>query len=446
MENVVTLINEKKLILPGEIIGVAVSGGQDSMALLHKLKSLSEQMDFEVVAIHVDHCIRENSEKDAEFVSAYCKENGIRAYKFKVDAVKLSKDKSLSIEMGAREARYGVFDALLAKGVIDKIALAHHKSDQAETILMHLFRGTGVSGMKGMEVMRNGVYIRPLLNTEKAAISSYVFSNDIPYVEDETNTDDTYQRNFLRNRIFSQVVKVWPNAINSLINFANDCVEDDEFIKKQIFFDAVILEGKTVRIPTSYFSYPSPIVSRMLFKAFADIKVTYNIERVHINLIKNLAQKGENGKKLDLPMNVTVHKEYDYITLTNKEKEKITLRQEFKCGEFEVAGFGSVKIKRISPEKFEKGENVLILDPKLVPKGAIWRFREDGDMFEKFGGGTKKLKSYLADKKIPQRLRNILPVLAYEGEVYAIAGVEISEAVRVEEGVKTAYQITVTKN
>lgn len=443
MESVLTLIKQKNMIKPGEIVGVAVSGGQDSMALLHILNNLSKEQDFEVVAVHVDHCIRENSEKDAEFVSDYCKKNGIRVYKFKVDAVKLSNEKKLSIEMGAREARYGVFDALINKGVVDKIAIAHHKNDQAETILMHLFRGSGVSGVKGMDYVRDGVYIRPLLNTSKEQIEKYVYENDIPYVEDETNQDDSYQRNYLRNRIIPQIVKVWPNAVNSIINFANDCARDDDYIKSQIVYDAVIKQEKTIKIPTTYFLYPEAVVSRILFRALNDIQVKQNIERVHIDLIKNLATNGENGKKIDLPMEIVVYKEYDYITITNKHKEKPVLSVGFKCGQFKVENFGIVKIKRINPENFEKKPGVLMLDPKRVPKGARWRFREDGDMFEKFGGGTKKLKSYLADKKIPQRIRNFLPVLAYESEIYAIAGVEISEAVRVEEGTKIAYQISV---
>ena len=445
MENIKNLIEKAKLISSGDVIGVAVSGGEDSMALLHYLKDIAYDLDAEIVAIHVDHCIRENSSDDADFVVSHCKENGIRVYKFRVDAVKIANDKGISIEMGAREARYGVFDALIQKGVVTKIALAHHRSDQAETILMHLFRGSGLAGMKGMEAMRDGVYIRPMLNTEKQAIKQYIFSNDIPYVEDETNKDDTYQRNFIRNRIIPQISKLWPNAVQSIINFSKDCVDADNYIQSQLYMDALMVEDKSVKIPASYFLYANALVSRMLFKALNQIGVKVDIERKHIEMIKNLALYGENGKKLDLPNDLVVHKEYEYITIVNNFKEKPKLNLPLKCGEFEVEGFGRVKIKRINPQEFKKEPNTIMLDPKKVPKGALWRFREDGDVFEKYGGGTKKLKSYLADKKIPQRLRNILPVLAYESEIYAIAGVEISEAVRVEENVKTAYLISVIK-
>ena len=445
MENIKQTIEKSKLIVAGDVVGVAVSGGEDSMALLHYLKDLAYDLDAEIVAIHVDHCIRENSSSDAEFVVSHCKQNGIRAYKFRVDAVKIARDKGISIEMGAREARYGVFDALIQKGVVNKIALAHHKSDQAETILLHLFRGSGLAGMKGMETIRDGVYIRPMLNTDKQAIKNYVFENDIPYVEDETNKDDTYQRNYIRNRILPQISKIWPNAVQSIINFSKDCVDADSYIQSQLYMDALMVEDKSVKIPASYFLYANALVSRMIFKALSLIGVNADVERKHIEMIKNLALYGENGKKLDLPNDLIVFKEYEYITIVNNYKEKPKLNLPFKCGEFYVEGFGKVKIKRIDPKEFKKEPNSIMIDAKQLPKGAAWRFREDGDVFEKYGGGTKKLKSYLADKKIPQRLRNILPVLAYESEIYAIAGVEISEAVRVEENVKTAYLITVVK-
>ena len=123
-------IFENKLFKSGEIIGVGCSGGSDSLALLHYLANNQEKFDIEVVAIHVDHEIRENSYIDADFVKEKAREWGIRFYKFRVDAPKIAKEKGISLESAAREARYGVFKTLLKKGLIDKIALAHHISDQ----------------------------------------------------------------------------------------------------------------------------------------------------------------------------------------------------------------------------------------------------------------------------------------------------------------------------
>lgn len=196
-----------------------------------------------------------------------------------------------------------------------------------------------------------------------------------------------------------EIIKLWPNAVNSIIALSNDCLDDNDYISSQIIDDALIVEDKTVKIPSSYFLYPNAIVTRLVFKALRLIGVTNDVERKHISLIMALALRGENGKKLDLPMELSVHKEYDFVTLTNKHKERKILNLAFKCGEFEIEGVGKLKVKRINPKDFVKGNNNLMIDAKKLPKGAAWRFREDGDVFEKFGGGTKKLKSFLVDKK-----------------------------------------------
>lgn len=440
MEKIYKTIVENNLIKKGETIGVAVSGGQDSMALLHYLASLQSELDFEIVAIHVDHSLRETSAQDALFVINYCKKNHIRAYKFKVDVKKLAEENGSSIETAAREARYGVFQSLVARGIVDKVALAHHAQDQAETILLHLFRGAGISGARGMEIEKQKIYIRPMLSVGKEEIIRYVTDNEIPFVEDETNSMDTFQRNFIRNKILPLVTSRFPGAISALNSFAQACKEDDDYINSQVVTDALTVEGpKTVKIPCAYFLNPQPLSTRLVFKALEMIGVYKDVERRHIELIKELALGGQNGSKLKLPMQVSVFKEYDYITLTNEQKERKILNVKFRCGSFEVENFGKVTVKRVEP----KVEG-LVLDAKKLPKEASWRFRREGDYITKFGGGTQKLKTYLSQKKIPLRQRDFVPVLAEGSEVFVVAGYGISDKVRIDEKTKQAYQIIVS--
>lgn len=443
MDSILRTIKENNLIKRGDVIGVALSGGMDSMALFSYLCSISEDLDFEVVGIHVDHSIRETSSDDARFVISYCRERNIRAYKFKVDASKLAKEKNISIESAAREARYGVFEAAIKKGIVDKIAIAHHMSDQAETILLHLFRGSGVAGAKGMEEVHDNMYIRPMLNTEKSEIVDYIAKFDIPYVQDETNFDDTYTRNYLRNKVFPILQKQWPNVIPSLVAFGKACTEDDNYINSQVLEDALIIMDKTVKIPKSYFLYPNAIITRLIFKAFKIIGVTKDIERKHIEMIKELVKNGENGSKLNLPFSAMVYKEYDYITITNKFIPKPSGVWDFKCGSFEVPNFGSISIKRV--KQIKQDDKALYIDYKKVPKDAAWRFRQDGDVFAKFGGGTKKLKGFLIDKKVPLRERDNIPVLASGNNVLVIAGVEISSSIKVDDNSNSAYKIEVKR-
>jgi len=147
-------------------------------------------------------------------------------------------------------------------------------------------------------------------------------------------------------------------------------------------------------------------------------------------------------EKIKLPQLVTIYKEYDYITLVNKTKKEITLEVPFKSGSFEVENFGKITVKRVKDFNLNKGE--LLLDAKKLPKDAIWRFRQNGDMFEKFGGGTKKLKSYMIDKKVPSRLRSTIPVLASGNKIFAIAGVEIADSVKIEKNATIATKIIVS--
>ena len=393
MEKILDFIKQNNLIKPGEVVGVGVSGGIDSMCLLHFLNANKQLLDIDVVAIHINHGIREESDDEARFVVQKCREMGVRVYKFSIDAPKIAKDKRISVETAAREGRYGVFDALVKKDIIDKVALAHHQSDQAETILMHIFRGCGANGAKGMEPIRDGIYIRPMLKVSKEEINLYASTNNIEFVEDSSNADNSYTRNFVRNVIMKDILKKWPNAVEAINNFAEAVSDDDDYIQSIIDTNALLVDEKIVQMPCSYFSGSSAIYSRIVFKALALIGVTKDIERKHIEMIKDLATSMENGKKIRLPYDIVVSKEYDYLTFENNYVEKPQLSKTLKCEEFEAPNYGNIVIKRVKTDKMNEA-GALYFDYRKVPKTARWRYREDGDVFEKFGGGTKKLKSF----------------------------------------------------
>lgn len=445
MEKVLNFVKKHNLIKAGQVIGVGVSGGIDSMCLLHFLHEHREKLDIEVVAIHINHGIREESDDEARFVMNKCKEMGVRVYKFSIDAPKLARDKKISIETAAREGRYGVFETLIKRDVVDKIALAHHQSDQAETILMHILRGSGLSGARGMEPVRDRIYIRPMLSVSKKEIEDYAFLNNIDFVEDSSNADTTYARNYLRHVVMKDILKKWPNAVESINSFAQAVCEDDDYIKSRVNTNALIVDDKIVQMPCSYFHLESSLYSRVVFQAMALIGAKKDIERKHIEMIRDLAF-AENGKKIKLPFDVTVSKEYDFLTFENEYVEKSKLNKPLSLGEFEATGWGQVVIKRVKTAGLKMEENAQYFDSKKVPKDAVWRYREEGDVFEKFGGGTKKLKSFLIDKKIPVRLRDFIPVLASGNEVLVVAGVEVSEKVRVDSSNATCFKLSVDKS
>lgn len=445
MNSVLNLIQSKKLIQANQKIGVAVSGGIDSMCLLHFLNSQKSNLKIELCAINIDHSIRQNSKQDSEFVKNYCKQNGIPCHCFKVDAKKFCEQNKLSLEEGARICRYNVFNSLLQKKIVDKIAIAHHKQDQVETILLNLFRGTGLKGASGMEYASNG-YIRPFLDTDKSQILAYSTQNNIPFVEDETNYDTEFSRNFLRQDIIPQIKQHWQNFENNLINFSKLAKQDDDYINSLIAFDSLCLEQNLVKIPLNMFVLNMSIVSRLVRKSLEYLGSLKDIEQKHIALIANLAKESENGTRINLPNKLVVIKEYDYITILKKHEKVVTKTQKFQLGKQDILGYKTSITKKssnLSPKT--SNANCLQFDLDKLPKNAIWRTKQTGDMFTKFSGGTKKLKDYLIDKKVPTRIRSTLPVLACDSEVFVVYGIEISDKIKIDSCTKTICQI-VDKN
>lgn len=437
MEKVLELIKQTKMFAPGDVVGVGVSGGSDSIALLHLLNENKEDLDIDVVAINVDHCLREESALDSAFVQRFCRTNHIRLFKFRVDCAQIAKSKKMSVEAAAREGRYGMFDTLLKKGLVDKIATAHHVSDQAETVLLHILRGSGLSGAKGMSLIR-GNYVKPFLFTEKYEINAYIYNNKLEYVEDESNYDTRFQRNFIRNKVLPLIRQEWRSVDKTLASFASLCAADDDFINKFALTDGIINDELYVKVPLTYFSYDKCVVARILFKALSMAGLETDVERKHINDIFDLYEK-ENGTRIDLPGGAKAIKEYEYITLTKQDKKIMIDEYKFKAGKTSVPGYGSIYVKKTVNLILKP--NVHLIDCAKLPKGATWRKRQEGDIITKFGGGTKKLKSFLIEKKVPARLRDNLPVLAYKNEVCVVASVDISEKVKIDENTKSAYAI-----
>lgn len=436
--------NMKRLTKAGEIIGVACSGGRDSLSLLHYLNSVKEDLDIEVVCVNINHSIRDTSDRDTRFVADFCKENRIRCYKFVIDSYNIARTRRMSLEQGAREGRYEMFRALIKKGLVDKIALGHHISDQAETVLMHILRGAGLKGASGMTMTSEGIFIRPMLNISRKEINDYITENVLTYVEDETNEDSTYTRNFIRNKILPELETKFPNCQENLANFGTICQKDDAYIDSLVNLDAVVTEEDVVKLPRNYFVYPEPIVNRMIRKAFASLDVYTDIESKHIEMVKALAKKGENGAKISLPNKIFATCEYDYITIFQKKTKTNTQSWAFRSGKIKIDGLGTLIVKKTSDPTMK--DETLKFDANKLPKGVVWRFRKDGDIFEKFGGGTKKLKSFLVNKKVPARLRDNIPLLANDNEVFVIADVEISEKVRIDENSKSFYEVSLKRD
>ena len=442
LDSVVDFIIENNLIEKGDRVGVGVSGGEDSMALLHFLYSLRDPLGIEIVAINVNHNIRENSRKDSLFVSKYCKQNDIQFIGYNVDVPAMVKQQKVSLEQAARAKRYESYAAAVKKFKLNKVAIAHHQSDQAETILMHIFRGSGIAGASGMSVARSFeesgfadcVLIRPFLETPKTDIVAYNYRNQVPHIQDESNFDNSIARNYLRNELIPAIKKEWRNVERNIVDFGHNCDNDDNYLNSIVNLDSILGDENHARVPLNMFAYPYPIISRILIAAFRLINARDNIEKKHIDLIITLATTGENGSKTDLPNNLFAVREYEYLAIVRKMIAVKEKSYSFKIGKTNIVDYGQVIVTKTISYKDALSRGLFVVDVDRLPRAAKWRFRKDGDVFspysEKDNAGSKALNKYFIDKKIPARLRDKTPVLAYGNEVYAIAGLEVSNKVK----------------
>lgn len=426
---------EFRLRVPmGARIALAFSGGRDSVALADML--LAARADF--FAVHVEHGIRgENSLKDAAFAEEFCRERGVECRLFRVGAPARAKEKGLTVEQAARELRYEVFGGLLAGGECDFVALAHHADDQTETVLMRIFRGTGIRGLRGMSEY-SGRYFRPLLFVPRSEIDAYVAERGLPYVEDETNSDETYTRNFLRAEL-KRIKQRFPAVNEAVARLARNAAEADDFIEECAPYPVV--SEDEVRVPLSAFDSPV-LAKRAVVRACAALGVEQDVEEKHYDAVLALAG-AETGKRTELSHGVTAHADRDGVVFTRGGGDDGCGEMPFPRGTFRAMG---VKCERIAPSEATPGDGALYADGDKIPADAVLRRRREGDFITKFGGGTKSFGDFLTDRKIPLRKRSKITVCAVGSEILFAAGVEISDKVRLDAATKNAIKITEDKN
>ena len=427
-------IDLSKLISQNETVAVALSGGRDSMALLYYMLSYAKKFHINVIALNVEHGIRgEESLSDTKFVKDYCEMINIPLLTYSVDAIKKAEDDKLSLEQAARILRYQCFYDALDLKKCDKIATAHHLDDNVESILFNLFRGTGVKGAVGIEKDYNGKIIRPFLGVEKAEIEKYVKENSIPFVTDSTNACCDYTRNALRLKVIPEIKKLFPKMQDSILRFTEILKEDNDYLSLESKKILTLLEGKAeISIPCHY-----ALFSRATITALKHLGIEKDYEKVHIDEVYALIEK-QNGNSINLPKGVIAIKEYDKIVFfkaSPSEKTQIP----FSIGELEFLG-KTLKVSEVVSPNLKSG---FFLDLEKIPNGAVIRTKKVGDTFTKFGGGTKSLGDYLTDKKIPQRERDLLPIITSGNEVLAIFGIAVSNKVKVDDTTKTIIQITI---
>ena len=433
----------------GFSLAVAVSGGRDSVALLHYLHKNAEEAHISLSALTCCHGIRPSAEADAAFVEELCKAWGVPLTVFRADVPARAKQSGRNLEEEGRMFRRECYQTMLDGGA-DAVLTAHHRDDYAETVLFRLARGTSLRGLDVFPA-QNGL-LRPLLGVTRARIDEYIQENALLFREDETNADVAFSRNRIRHEVLPALERAVPGAKENLVRFAERAVRDDAFLQ-ELALREVRGEGEK-RV---FVSLPEPVFFRACLAAMKALGLTRDYTESNLQELKKLAA-AQAGRFTRLPCGITVYREgADLVFLPQEEGAEeahkarelpfFLGRKEAFGGVLEVGedGFGVGEPTKtaggqLSGEPpFLRGEppelpkacgRVLKVDLAAVPEGAVWRTRREGDTFLPCNGHQKSLKKFLTEKKIPARVGRELPVLAKGSEVLCIAGVELSERIK----------------
>ncbi len=227
-------IKENNLINSGDVIVVGVSGGPDSITLLTCLNKYKEYLDIRIICAHINHLIRKDSTDDEQFVENVCKKMGIKCYIKRAEVEKIAKEEKRGTEEVGRKIRYDFFDEVAKKENANKIAIAHNMNDNAETMLLNIIRGSGLTGLEGIQPEEYGKYIRPLINCKREEIEEYCKKYDLKPRIDSTNKENIYRRNIIRNKILPELKELNPNIVQSLSNLSKIVKVQNLHIKNEV--------------------------------------------------------------------------------------------------------------------------------------------------------------------------------------------------------------------
>ena len=390
-----SFLKQQDMVRPGDTVICAVSGGADSVALLFAFYLLKEKLGIRLEAAHFNHHLRgEESEADEAFVRRLCDRYDIPLH---LDGAQVTPGKK-GLEAAAREARYGFLRSL--KG---KIATAHTADDNAETVLMHLIRGTGLKGLGGITPIHGNI-IRPMLKCTRQDVEEFLAEWCLDHVEDSSNESDAFLRNRIRHHVMPLLKQENPRLAENLSQMALRLREDEILLSQQANFD-------TLPTVESLKTMPAALRSRCLEQFLKENGVKEPEDR-HMALTEALLFSEKPSARASLPGGVTVARCYDRLEVIREDAgiEPMTLS----CpGEAELPG---LRVSCSPAEAIVNDENTVT----VIPSGAITlRSRQAGDRI-RLSGGSKSLKKLFIDRKIPAARRSSIPVLCDEQGVLGV--------------------------
>lgn len=441
-------IDNHQLIEKNDKILLAVSGGPDSMALLHIMSDLQEKLQFKIGVAHLNHQLRPEAEAEQQYLKEYCQAHNIVFYCRSVDVLAHARREKKSLEEAGRDQRYQFFRELLHQFNWDKLATAHHKDDRAETVLLHLLRGSGVKGLRSIMPV-SGPLIRPLLVVSKKEILSYLDLNAVNYFIDESNYDLNYLRNRVRHELLPVLQTYNPQIVAGLNQLADIAEEENRALEREnelLWVQLIISEqADEIILDNKKLQQVMPAYQRRLVqKALTRLKGDSGWGMPAIEYVLGLAKKPGSAKRINLPQGVLVSKQYGELVFSIKQQEE-------KSFFYEISLPGSVSIEEtgeifsftiVARENFQWADGETYLDYDKLEQPLFLRSRLDGDRFAPaYMQGTKKLKDYFVDIKLPVVERNLVPVLASEQQIYALLGYRLARNAMVDSATRNILVI-----
>lgn len=391
--------------LAGKTVLCAVSGGRDSMALLHVLLEMAQREGFAVAVAHYNHRLRESAVRDEVLVREHCASLGLPFYLGGGDVRAYAKTHGTSIEDAARTMRYAFLQDTARECGADYIATAHHRQDNAETLLLHLLRGSGLNGLGGIVPVRGNI-IRPLLEVDRAEIEDHIKKHNIPYAEDETNQDTVYTRNRLRHELLPLLEGIAPGSVSRIADTAQRLRADEEFLQQ---YCADILP-RGAEIPTSLLRREHPAVATRLVRSAArkfDIELTAAQTEAVL--------KARRGACLSLGGGVRVAHEAEKLRFFRLGE--ISEPMELTIGEH-LWGSWRVSVYETSDEIAENASTLVLRGDATALTIAAW----DGTGRLGVENGSRTVKRLLADHRIGAAQRENCPAVYAGGRLVAVFG------------------------
>ncbi|MGF7059746.1 tRNA lysidine(34) synthetase TilS [Brassicibacter mesophilus] len=449
-DKVIQTIKYHGLINSGDNVVIGVSGGPDSMALLSILNNVSIEIGFKIYVAHVNHCVRGiEADKDQEYVRSFCTRMNLPFYSKKIDMNAYAKERKLTSEEAGREIRYAFFNEIISKLQNGKIAVAHNKNDQAETLLMRILRGTGIDGLKGMEY-KNGNIIRPLLDIERSEIEKYCDENCLDARIDRTNLEPIYGRNKIRLELIPYVEENFNHGIiDTLARTSRLMQADSEFLVRcaEKKFKNIVVEETINSIVLSIeklIKEHHAIMTRVLRLSIEKINGSLKgIEEKHIIDIIDLAYESQTGKYITISNNIVARLSYGNLIIERGSKDKFTdFTYEINIGK--ITRIEELKSTLISGihcisdiDTKYKSKYIKFFDYDKISDRMFVRNRKSGDRFTPLGmKGSKKLKDFFIDEKIPRHERDRIPLVEHKGSIIWVIGYRINEEYKITPSTK----------